>query len=1109
MGWADKDVSSSCNASSEPIIGLDVERSLDDKRLKGEETSKAASSPQSKVVFLKEKLKRAKELRTTQQSSSSSDQAFFRSERGHETNRFAGKDVSQLLCIEIYAGSARLSRAFRDLGFKTLAVDKITNRSEQMHIATFDLCEDDQLQALEELITRDADNIAYIHLAPACGTASRARERRQPHLERQGFRVAKPLRSDLQPEGISGLSGLDKFKTETANIVYFNTARLIKHAHGLGIARSLENPGNSIFWLVPCIQQLIQEVGGYDTYFDNCCHGGLRKKLTRWWCTTTWFSALEARCDGGHVHQPWKPTKQDNNIFYPTSEEAAYPILLCQRIAGIVLQHVLEMGACEAKDLEEQKTSTDESMHRFLLGMLPRGKRFKPLVSEYRGYQSFVHLQHDESVFLHEFNKLPKGAKIISRRLVQWGEVRVDDDTKTLFDSLEVHASTNVEVKQVGIPREPEDFVDRAIQCGHPRSMAIHLPEQVTSVLEQNMSKEVFSLAKRRISFVAKWTKRAKELEKDEEVFKSSMPNHLQKLLRKKRLLLWKEMLQEYSYPGVGLIDEIATGFNLTGWSNSSSVFPRNVKRPQYDVATLKLLANGLNQSIKAQLMSLDDDDEVNKVTWEQTLQEVELGYIWHDEDATSSNCACSKRFGLVQKDKIRMIDDCTIGGVNKTIGVVEKYRIHSIDEIAAYVSWMLDFQQRNPNCCHSIMCRTFDLKSAYKQFGLNEQDRDLVRLAVKDTSSHAVKLFGLNSLPFGAVGSVGGFLRVSMSVWFLGMLGMGLAWTAYFDDYTLFSSEPLISNAEKAAQSLFELLGLDYAKEGAKAGSFGTLIKTLGLQIDLNNFASGQVLVGHTDSRRSEINVILSDILEAGIISSKQAESIRGRLHWFESFAFGRVGNQAIKTLGGLVNSEMKSISISHSVREALFFLKERVLVAPPLKLVPASLLCWVVFTDGASEGDEIKIGSVGGVIFSPYGKCHSYFGELVPEYIMQRLCKVSLNPIYGLEIAPILISVDLWCIEILHAQTVFYLDNDAARSAYIKGVGATHYASLLVDSFVQKEIDLQIKSWFSRVPSYSNVADAPSRLSFTKLEELGAFRREINWTFVAKVLGVQESNL
>lgn len=112
-------------------------------------------------------------------------------------------------------------------------------------------------------------------------------------------------------------------------------------------------------------------------------------------------------------------------------------------------------------------------------------------------------------------------------------------------------------------------------------------------------------------------------------------------------------------------------------------------------------------------------------------------------------------------------------------------------------------------------------------------------------------------------------------------------------------------------------------------------------------------------------------------------------------------------------------------------------------------------------------------------------------------------------MEVCPVLIAVNLWGVELVHSQSVFYLDNDAARSAYIKGVGSTHYASLMVDRFVQCELELQIKSWFSRVPSYSNVADAPSRLSFGKLEELGAYRRQIDWAFVASVLGMQESIL
>ena len=84
----------------------------------------------------------------------------------------------------------------------------------------------------------------------------------------------------------------------------------------------------------------------------------------------------------------------------------------------------------------------------------------------------------------------------------------------------------------------------------------------------------------------------------------------------------------------------------------------------------------------------------------------------------------------------------------------------------------------------------------------------------------------------------------------------------------------------------------------------------------------------------------------------------------------------------------------------QTLTFLKERVLVAPPIKLTSSSLGCWIIFTDGAVGGDDGKIGSVGGVLFSPHGSCHSFFGAEVPTNIMSRLCQTSANPIYELKI-------------------------------------------------------------------------------------------------------------
>ncbi|CAE7300217.1 kptA [Symbiodinium sp. KB8] len=44
-------------------------------------------------------------------------------------------------------------------------------------------------------------------------------------------------------------------------------------------------------------------------------------------------------------------------------------------------------------------------------------------------------------------------------------------------------------------------------------------------------------------------------------------------------------------------------------------------------------------------------------------------------------------RFGIVQGDKIRVIDDCTICGLNSTIGLQERFELHTIDKFASFVA--------------------------------------------------------------------------------------------------------------------------------------------------------------------------------------------------------------------------------------------------------------------------------------------------------------------------------------------------------------------------------------------------------------------------------------
>ena len=162
--------------------------------------------------------------------------------------RFQDVDISRILVIEVFAGTGRLTSALRDRGFRTMAVDKDKSRSKQVHIVQYDLEKPHQLDALLQVLEKEKDCILWVHFAPSCGTASRSRERPLKHLERQGFEVPKPLRSDQHPLGVPGLVGRDLAKVLSANATYTAMLKVCEMCLQFGIAISIENPGNSLFW---------------------------------------------------------------------------------------------------------------------------------------------------------------------------------------------------------------------------------------------------------------------------------------------------------------------------------------------------------------------------------------------------------------------------------------------------------------------------------------------------------------------------------------------------------------------------------------------------------------------------------------------------------------------------------------------------------------------------------------------------------------------------------------------------------------------------------------------------------------------------------------------
>ena len=249
----------------------------------------------------------------------------------NSSRKFQDVDIKKILVADLFAGTGRLTSALRDKGFRTMAIDKDKTRSKQAHIVQYDLEDSFQVGPLLQFLDKERQSILWVHFAPSCGAASRSRERLLRHLEKLGYEVPKPLRSDQHPLGIPGVSGKDLAKALSANATYAAMLRVCRQCWEANIAVSIENPGSSLFWKFPSVQQFLHEVAGYDAIFRHCVHGGLRDKLTRWWASVDWFLPLAVLCDKQHAHASWNPEIKDGKITYPTHDEAAYPILLCRR----------------------------------------------------------------------------------------------------------------------------------------------------------------------------------------------------------------------------------------------------------------------------------------------------------------------------------------------------------------------------------------------------------------------------------------------------------------------------------------------------------------------------------------------------------------------------------------------------------------------------------------------------------------------------------------------------------------------------------------------------------------------------------------------------------
>ena len=117
--------------------------------------------------------------------------------------------------LELCAGSAKLSAAVRSTGISVVPIDRKHNRhAPRCRLVQLDLAQPHAWNQI--LFLLDNYTVVACHIAPPCGTCSRARG--IPMAD--GSPGPQPLRSDSEPMGIKGLSYVDQMRVDGANALY-------------------------------------------------------------------------------------------------------------------------------------------------------------------------------------------------------------------------------------------------------------------------------------------------------------------------------------------------------------------------------------------------------------------------------------------------------------------------------------------------------------------------------------------------------------------------------------------------------------------------------------------------------------------------------------------------------------------------------------------------------------------------------------------------------------------------------------------------------------------------------------------------------------------------
>eukprot|EP00435_Cladocopium_sp_Y103_P060549 s295_g22.t1 len=622
----------------------------------------------------------------------------------------------------------------------SIAVDKTRKRSARSTILQLDLCNEQHQSLLERWL--QSPMLLWVHIAPVCGTASRARNIRRFAND------PKPLRSDAEPEGLSNLSPGDAERVRIANQLFEYSCKIFLLACATGTLVTMESPRGSYFWLTCWVPHLLATVDVYCGDFQVCMLGGTRDKWTRIIGNFPDVSSLNIPCNGQHSHEPWGFAKDlDGSQVWATALESKYPKKMCVALVTLVLDFAegrgLKLRATSILDDTNPLQTSQRS--QVSAGNQPKPSKMPPVVSDFCSVASFLVKNLDETpcslmsklphdIVLHTKALQPVTVPQYSRFLrftslsapVQMGvdggqSASSGNALKRKLDGDE--AGFEMEVA-FGLPWTHQGLIQQAGKVGHPTMREGGVPYELTIAVEKHVEWSNQQLASARIAWCRKWMKRAQELELEEQQHLSARHPEVARLTSGKRLLLTEEMLADINFEDMSALRLLSEGATLAGEIEASASFGAQYKPCLATLDQLETNASKMNEAV-VRMTTSSGDASVDEQLLAET--ELELAKGWadgpYDLEQLEQGATISRRFPLVQGSKVGMIDDFSISGVNDSCEIHNKLDLHMIDTFCALIKHYFSSCSSAGKVC-SLLAKTYDLKSAYRQETLSLRGR-------------------------------------------------------------------------------------------------------------------------------------------------------------------------------------------------------------------------------------------------------------------------------------------------------------------------------------------------------------------------------------------------